>query len=355
MNMQNTLPKPGIARKAIIYTVATDGKMVYDYAPFYNLKLDKPRIIGEDSTDLDFLRIPTSKAGLGIDKPIDIDIEESYDGSANLILNDKVNKVKIVNPRFYLTDSNNYKIADRKGSLDTNIYTENNFKTEANLVKTVQSIVKLDFLGISQGGKMPVGNYTFYFKLADSDGNESDFISESGRVVCHIGTVGNPKFIRGGQLNENSGKSIRFKLKNLDLAYNFINVYYTRTTGDKEQEVTTAHKINDSFKINGLETELNITGYEEHSDIGISEINIMYSEFESATSIENCQNMTFAGGVVQNYEMFRNLENLSLFLTPSIAQGDHIGNLDPEYKEKLNSKQGYEYYNVDNIYKNLGY
>ena len=210
-----------------------DGKMIYRYAPFLNLKRKVPL----DGKDLEYFRLSAKNAQIDIDKPIDIDIERSYDDSVNLIVSDKINPLKIINSRFYLTSSDTYNIADRKGNLDTNIYTHENFKVEANLVKTVQTVVKLDFLELSEGGRMPVGNYTFYFKLADSDGNESDFIAESGKVVCHIGNISQPKFIRGGQLNENSGKIVKFRLQNLDLAYNFINVYYTRTTGDSNQEM----------------------------------------------------------------------------------------------------------------------
>ena len=40
---------------------------------------------------------------------------------------------------------------------------------------------------ISMGGNMKVGNYHFYFRLADADGNETDFICESGQVSLFIG------------------------------------------------------------------------------------------------------------------------------------------------------------------------
>ena len=94
------------------------------------------------------------------------------------------NSIKLINSRFYLDSAYTYKIADRKGNVDTNIYNENEFDNSSSFVKIVDSIVSLDFLGIEDGGKMPVGNYNFFFKLSDADGNESDFISESGNIVC---------------------------------------------------------------------------------------------------------------------------------------------------------------------------
>ena len=359
MKEYTTLPKPGFERTLSVYSVPSGGKLLYKYQPFYNLKLKEP---GKNTGgDIGRLTLTTKEANLNIDKPIEMDIEESYDGSANIILNDGVNPLKIINPRFYLTDSNHYEVGDRKGNLDTNIYTRDNFKIEANLIKSVQTIVKLDFLGLIEGGKMPVGNYTFYFKLADADGNETDFVSESGKVVCHIGSINQPRFIRGGQLNEDSGKSVRFRLKNLDLAYNFINVYYTRTSGDGAQEILTTHKISESFKIKGIDTEINITGYEELEVVSLSDINVAYSEFESSRTVENCQNMTFAGGITNNYETFKILEKFSLLITPEVGIGNpgikehSIGNLSAVYEELHDKVEGYEYYNVKNIYYKLGY
>jgi hypothetical protein len=55
---------------------------------------------------------------------------------------------------------------------------------------------------------MRVGNYNFYFKYSDADGNETDFVGESGTVICHIGNVNDPQSIRGGMENENSNKMV---------------------------------------------------------------------------------------------------------------------------------------------------
>lgn len=347
----SSIPKIKLNIKTYIYTTPDDGKLIYEYRPFHNQKMGG--FVGE--ADLTSLTLDADKAEISIDRPIELNLEESYDGSVNVIVNDRVNPLKIVNSRFYLIDSNNYKIGDRKGNLDTNIYTEKNFKVEANLVKSVQSVIGLDFLGLLENGNMKVGNYTFYFKLSDSDGNESDFIAESGKVVCHIGNISKPRFIRGGQMGENSGKSVRFRLKNIDLAYNYIHVYYTRSTGDSGQEITTAHKIEERFKISGIDTEIAISGYEEHTDVSLEDINVRYSEFNSVKTTTNCQNITFAGGVSNEYEVYKMLEKLSLFITPSIVSDKEIGNLAHNYKEKFNEHGGYEYYNVDNIYYKLGY
>lgn len=336
-----------------IYAPEEDGKLIYKYSPLQNKKI----ILNDGSSELTDLTLAANTAKININNPVHLNTEVSYDGSVNVILNDHTNPLKIINSRFYLVNSDTYKIADRKGNVDTNIYTENNFQIEASLIKTVRTVVKLDFIGIFDGGRMPVGSYNFYFKLADSDGNESDFISESGKVVCHIGAINNPKSIRGGQLDENSEKLIKFKLNNLDLAYNYINVYYTKTSGDDKLETLKTYKIIDKFRINGTSTEISITGYENHEEIDLSEINVQYANFTSAETNTNCQNMTFVGGITKNYELFKILEKYSLFITPELVdqERENIGFLNNRYEENYSYDDGYEYYNTKNIYYKLGY
>lgn len=350
-----SLPIINVSIIANIQAFPEDGNLLYQYKPLQNLKVSKT----DGSTDIVGLTLPCSYANINIDKPIALDTEVSYDESVNILVNDRVNPLKIVNSRFYLVDSSSYKIADRKGNLDTNIYTQNNFKIETRLIKKVNSIISLDFLGIYNGGAMQVGSYNFYFKLADADGNETDFVSESGKVVCHIGAVNQPSSIRGGQLNENSDKIIKFRLNNLDLAYDYINIYCTRNTGDELTEVTKAYKILDKFKINSTSTIISITGYEEFEEIDITEINIQYADFESTKTTANCQNITFAGNITRNYEVFKTLEKYSLFITPKLLTEEEslqIGNLGYDYTENYPDQNiGFEYYNANNIYYKLGY
>jgi len=73
------------------------------------------------------------------------------------------------------------------------------------LYKRVIKIPKIDFKGVSAGGNLRVGNYHFYFKLSDADGNETDFVGESGLVSVFIGF--NDYFsVTTGTKNENSFK-----------------------------------------------------------------------------------------------------------------------------------------------------
>jgi len=88
----------------------------------------------------------------------------------------------------------------------------------------------LKFNGVSYGGNLSVGNYHFYFRYVDEDGNESDFFAESGLVSIFIGNK--PNSIYSGFRNENSHKQVQFSLYNTDTGYNKVNIYFTINTSD---------------------------------------------------------------------------------------------------------------------------
>jgi hypothetical protein len=73
------------------------------------------------------------------------------------------------------------------------------------LYKIVNGIPEIKFLRVTSGGNLKVGNYHFYFRLADSDGNETDFIAESGLVSVFIGE-GSFDSVHTGVKNQNSAK-----------------------------------------------------------------------------------------------------------------------------------------------------
>jgi hypothetical protein len=64
----------------------------------------------------------TDELSFSINHPVEILPQYSYDGSVNLILNDGLNIPRLINSRFTVTGRNTYKVIDRKGNNDTNIY-----------------------------------------------------------------------------------------------------------------------------------------------------------------------------------------------------------------------------------------
>jgi hypothetical protein len=114
----------------------------------------------------------------------------------------------MINSRFSATGRNTYEIVDRKGNNDTNIYDQGEqFDIDTSLYKRIVKIPKINFQGVTSGGNLKVGNYHFYFKLSDADGNETDFIGETGLVSVFIGFT-DPHSLTTGQANENSFKCV---------------------------------------------------------------------------------------------------------------------------------------------------
>lgn len=339
------LPILQINASYTLFKIPQEGNLKNEYDSFKNLQLDTGEIIPFN----------TNKIKFDLNHPLEIDVQPSYDGSVNLIINDDKNPPLLINSRFSVQEGNTYQIIDHTGTADTNLYWDETVDLDTRLYKTVTKIPKLEFLGLDLNGKLKCGTYHFYFKYSDNDGNETDFITESGVVTCHIGNINDPFSIRMGMMDENSEKTVKFKLSNIDTQYDLIKVYYTRTTSDNSaQDITTAHYIDSKYIINSETLDLNITGFENIIDISIDEINPQYQLVDSAKSQAQCQNMLFLGNVNKVSIPYNELSDLSLRIIPSISNEQNIGNLDSNYIDR-SGRNLWEYYNVKNIYNYLGY
>lgn len=294
----------------------------------------------------------TNELNFSLEHPIQIVPQYAYDGSVNLILSDGKSKPKLINSRFSSTGKNTYQIVDRKGNNDTNIYNQGaQFDIDTSLYKQTSYIPKLSLRSVYTGGQLPVGNYHFYITYADSDGNETDFVAESGLVSLFLGT--DEYSIRQGFRNENSFKGVKLVLTNIDPSYSYINVYYTRSTGDLLQNADTlAYKIADPiFITNTQEQELNITGYEEVSGISISDINPLYHVVESAETLAVSKNMLFLGNVQKQTPDYTKLADLALYFTPILDTSESYKNQDELYTAGVENT----YQDPNYIYDKVGY
>ena len=338
------LPNLTISKQLYLEQIAQTGNLVNRYNPFQNLLVDGK-----------LQSFQTANLELDLNSPVNIEVQPSFDGSVNLILNNDSMNPRLINSKFSVQEGNTFAVIDQNGNKDTNIYDDTQLDLDTRLYKTINKIPTLEFEGLSLNGKMKCGSYNFYFKFSDNDGNETDFISESGVVVCHIGNINDPQSIRMGMSDEDSKKSIKFKLSNLDTAYDYIRVYYTRTTSDStQQKVVTAHYIDDKFQIDNDYCELLITGFENHVDIDATQINPLYEIADSVKAQAQCQDMLFFGNINKPTIPYQDLADLSLHFIPNIISSDPIGNLDGNYRDQSGQKL-YEYYNANNIYSNLGY
>ena len=295
----------------------------------------------------------TDQLTFSLNNPVSILPQYSYDNSVNLILNDGKNKPRLINSRFSATEKNQYQIVDRKGNNDTNIYDQGSqFDLDTSLYKQVMEIPKLRLVSINVGGNLQIGNYHFYFRYADADGNETDFVAESGLVSLFVGEE--PCSIKSGFRNENSYKLVRFLISNIDSAYQYVNVYYTRATSDIYQHsVVTAYKIEQKYLVtNSLTADITITGNESITEIPISDINPYYQIMQSARAQTACQNMLFLGNVKKAEIPYKELQDISLRFCPYIAKETYPLKINYDYTISSYSKG---YYDPQFIYNKVGY
>ena len=383
-------------------TLPTNGNLVYEYNPFRNYRLSKtgylyknrlytPKellielgVATEDNTDEECITIlegykkqwptglipstetdpvlveageltdfETDELQFDLNHPVEILPQYSYDNSVNLIINDGKNKPRLINSRFSATARNKYQIVDRKGNNDTNIYDQGSqFDIDTSLYKRVIEIPKLKLIGVSEGGKMSVGNYHFYFRYADADGNETDFVAESGLVSLFVGST--PTSIRSGFREEDSHKLVRLLLSNIDSSYQYVYVYYTMASSDiNENSTVSAYKINQKFLVNNLlNCEITVTGYEDVTEVSLEDINPMYQIADSVETQESCQNMLFLGNIQRPEIPYQELEDLSLRFLPYICSEEYPVQIDQDYNIQSNS---FGYYDPKFIYNKVGY
>jgi hypothetical protein len=109
---------------------------------------------------------------------------------------------------------------------------------------------------------------------------------------------------------------------NIDTAYNYVYVYYSRYTAEGQEEFSTEYKkIDKKFVINraGI-CNILITGFEETINISSQDINLNYNVIDAAKTATSCQNMLFLGNVHKADIPYQELSDLSLRFLPFLHQ-----------------------------------
>lgn len=372
----------------LLKVTPTSGNIVYEYNPFLNYRLTETMIEFENklwsidefvqeynfdprdenntewpsnwsSTPIvhqagELVNFETDELHFSLNNPVNILAQYSYDNSVNLIINDGLNPPRLINSRFSTTERNKYQICDRKNNNDSNIYDQGlQFDTDTSLYKKTSNIPYLQFLNVGFGGNLKIGNYHFYFRYIDDDGNMSDFFAESGLVSIFIGNTADS--IHSGFRDENSHKLVKFSIDETDPSYQNVVVYYTRATGEINQSATVnAYKIDRRYKLlDSGATILTITGYEEVDEVDITEINPTYQIYGAAETQEQCQNMLFLGNVERPNLPYEDLADCALRFLPFIDDSVTypIKQLGTEYTGYTNGT----YCDPSYIYNKVGY
>lgn len=355
-----------ITIKPFLYQLSNKGYMAWEYNPFHNFRITDTKTVtqinSEESSNIEagsIVDLDTPLLNFDLEHPVTMDIQPSYDGTVNVIFNDNKNVPRLINSRFSTTELNTYELVDRVGDNDTNIYDQDSFDLDSSLYKRINSIPTVKFIGVNSSGQLKVGNYNFYFKYSDADGNETDFVADSGVVAIFKGNDCDPFSIDGGISDENAFKAVSFQLNNIDYSYNYITVYYTRNTGDSYQTRSTkAYKINVKYIVKHQICTINVTGLEDSTEIPISEINNQFFQVNKAKTSAQCQNRLFLGNVAKPDTPYKDLTDISLRMLPilnSVDSKNTIGQVEYNYVDDSSLINSYEYYNTKNIYYNVGY
>ena len=296
--------------------------------------------------------LDTEQLNFDLDHPVEIEVQPSYDGSVNLILNDDKNIPRLINSRFSVREKDTYEIVDRIGENDTNIYNSKTFDKDTSLYFQYEYNPTITYIGFVKG-ILPVGQYCFYFTYCDADDNESDFIAESGLIPVFMGNDSDPRSIDGGIKNQPTNKGIQLRLNNIDKSYNYLKVYYVRYFADYNQNrVYECKKIYKKIPINSNILYLQINGHEDTEDLDANILNISRFNPRNVLTQAQCKNMLFFGNIVKNSDNYKELTDLALRIVPEL---NVVSNFDKLNEQYVSDSGDFAYYNSLNIYNKTGY
>ena len=303
-------------------------------------------------------------ADYSLSKPVTIEVQDSYDGSVNLILVADNCKTRIINTGFSVKPNKQYELIARNQSVATNYYTVENFDKETELIRTSTEITNIDLIGVQSGGQFKGGNYTFYIKFGDADYNQTDVVAESGIVSVFNGNDGVPSTISGTLLDERTDKMIHLGITGLNHVYSKIYIYFSREYSDTQGYRMTEYGMftepidmveeNDEEIFLSGETGQSVwlTGFEQTSAIDVEVLNVDYHTVDWARAETQHSNMLFLGNIGQEetFRLYRELKKFTLRTNTILQQEDLVDTSNGDgFSEKV------KYYSVKNIYNSLGY
>jgi hypothetical protein len=286
--------------------LGTTGNLVNEYNLLRNYKGDIPngRIGGMSSRHFNFT----------VEKPFSMVLQDDYDGTVNVVFTDGVNPMRIINSRFTLRDNNTYEVIDRNGLKDTNLYEAKDFETIINLISTTDKIMKVDFLGVLQGGRVKSGNYRYFFALETEDGNQTNIAGESGLVSIFHGTT--PANTQGGVSLAETEKSVGFKISNLDESYPYLKVFFVYSNGEDEP-VEEAFAIDARFPVQNGQVEVFHLGSEQLIRIDQSILNLDSQPIDTVGTLDTANDYILAGDITDKVIDYSQMIEFSRTITVS--------------------------------------
>lgn len=327
------------------------------YSPLKNFQNNDLPVVITNGLVGDFT---TELLDFQLNKALKIEIQNSYDGTINLCFTDNYNKPRIVNTRLAITGEK-FKIIDRSGA-DSNVYNRLSFDTTINLIQTTKKLTHIEFIGLSEGGSLKAGNYTYYFVYSTQDGNRTDVFAES--LVCSVFNVGLYNNTSGQSYNNLASEynkttnKVELELTNVDTQYPYIEVYYVYEAG-LNSSIPQCFKIVNKYTTDSIVNFIHY-GFEETELTNIDLLSLKNTQIATARAICQLQNRLFLGNITQvEYDYNTLIEHAKTIkikeVLEYISHDDLTNTEDVEYlsDQVINFKFGYA--NPKNIYYNLGY
>jgi hypothetical protein len=161
----------------------------------------------------------------------------------NIIFTDDKNNPGIINSRFKRIDSRLVSIADRTGTKDSNIYSDDDWDRVALIQNTNYPVKVVDAFGEETfkvlEGYLRGGGYRYYFKYSTQEGNTTEILYESPLIPISNAGLGLNK-------DQVSDRMIQFTLTELDSSYAGIRVYFAHFDG-RDEATMEVFKINYVF------------------------------------------------------------------------------------------------------------
>lgn len=249
----------------------------------------------------------SSLFNLALNAPSELELQDSYDGTLNIIINDRGrNPALLVNSGFAVLppaeeapdDYGRYQIIVREGTAQTNRYRPADFTSRLRLHPKGGSLAKAYITSVSDGGKLPGGEYRYYFTYADADDNETGIFAECGPAP--VFNAATPADAHGARDGENTIQRVVMQLSQLDTTFGYVRVRYVRRSGEPSA-VAQAYTLTQRLTITpGGTIDFSHTGYEEETGLNAEQLAATAGSVSTFVTMAQAGNRLLLAGITQN-------------------------------------------------------
>lgn len=279
--------------------LVTAGNLINKYQP---LRVYYGDFLGQLPTDL-----ISQHFNLSLDNPSELELQDSYDGTLNIIVNDRGhNPALLINSGFAVQppavdaadDYGAYQLIVRQGAAQTNRYQAADFTSRLRLHPKSGSLAKAYVTGIADGGRLLGGQYRYYFCYADADGNETGIFAEAGPVP--VFTAATPADAHGARDGEPTTQRVILQLSQLDATFGFVRVRYVRRSGEPSA-LAQAYELVQRLPITPAGTvDFTHTGYEEQAGLSAEQLAATAGSLSRFTTMAQAANRLLVAGIRQD-------------------------------------------------------